>query len=102
WLGSHRLPGRRVGVATVKAEGDPSRLFTQLDACRLLWRHCRGIEHMDTAVRRIAQPNFLLIGCQADAMTGAAVAFDWALGNSLDLHAVQLLAGLQVANLKSE
>src|SRR5262245_11953470 len=57
---------------------------------------------MDSAVRRIAPPALLFIRWQADAVTGTAVACDRTLRKAFDLHAMQFLAGLQVANLETE
>ena len=62
----------------------------------------RVVEDVQRAVGGVADPDFLLVRRQADAVAGAAVPLDRALLEALHLDAVQHLARLQVADLEAE
>ena len=53
-------------------------------------------------VEGIADPDFLLVGREADAVAGATVSFDWSLLEASHFHAMQLLAGHDVTDFKPE
>ena len=55
---------------------------------------------MDEVVGAVGQPEFLFIGSQGDAVAGAAVALDRALLVALHFHAVEHLAGPDIAHFK--
>src|SRR5262245_41088386 len=66
----------RIGIAAVEAERHPAGLLAELDTDRLPGRHGRGVEDVDMAVGRIADPDFPLVGRQANAVARAAVPLD--------------------------
>ena len=96
------LTRRGVGQRAVDAERHPARLVAELDAGDLLRRQCGQVEEVQMLVRGVADPDFLLIGSQSDAVARAAVALDRALLEPGDLHAMQHLASLQVPDLEAE
>src|SRR5262249_50402002 len=83
------LAGGGVGVPAVQAEGHPAGLLAQLDAIGLPGRHDGGVEDVDVAVGAIDHPDLFLVGGEADAVAGAAVALRRPLLEVLHLHAVQ-------------
>ena len=68
----------------------------------LLRRHHRGVEEVQVAVVSIGHPDFALVSRQPNAMTWAAMTFHRATLESLHFDTMQLLAGLQIANLETQ
>src|SRR5947209_7951038 len=96
------LAARRIHRPPIDAERDPARQIAHLDIGHLLGRHHRGVEHVDVIVGTVRHPQFLLVRRQRDPMARAAVAFHRTVFESLNLHAGQLLAGLDVADLEAQ
>ena len=100
--GVYHIASRWVSESAIDAERDPARLFAQLDAGGLLGRDRSDIEYVDPAVGGIADPDLPLVGTQADAMAGAAMALRRPLLEALYHDAVQDLAGPQVSDFEAE
>src|SRR4029079_5394838 len=88
-----------VGVPAVEAKRDPAGLFADRQAGDLFGRVLRRVEDMDAGVVGVGDPDFRLVGCQANAVAGAAVPLHRPRRVPLDLDAPELLAGRQVTDL---
>src|SRR5262249_37240201 len=98
----HDLAGGWVGIPPVQAERHPAGLVAQRDAGALLRRHGRGVEDVEAAVVRVAEPELALVGRQSDAVARAAVTLRRPLLYAGDLHPPPLPAARQVADLESK
>jgi hypothetical protein len=108
--GSNDLPGfrvndftsRRIRGAAVRAEADPARRVAEFYTRNLLRRHRGRIEDVRKIVGAVYHPEFFLILGESDAMARTPVPLYRALLDSLNLDAMQHLAGPDVPDLKSE
>src|SRR5438105_4667659 len=82
-LGVDDIQGGRIRETAVAAKSDPAGLFAQFDAGDLLGWHEGGVENVHAAVGGITDPNLLFVRRVADAVAGAAVPLDHALGEPL-------------------
>lgn len=103
-LGCHldNFAGRRKSELSIHGERDPAGLVAQGDAVNLFWGHDGGIEDMNVAVGAIREPDFLFIGSQSNAMTGASMSFDRSFGKSLDFNPMKEFTGLKIADFKAQ
>src|SRR5262249_28428075 len=101
-LGVDHFARRRIGVTAIETEGHPAGLLAQRDASDLLGRRLRGIEDVDVAVCRVADPDLFLVGREANTVAGAAVPFNRTFLVAFDFDSIQLFAALQVPDLEAE
>src|SRR3954447_12278709 len=93
---------RWVSIFAVNAERYPARLLADLDRGDLLRRRHFVVEDMQPLIGGVANPDFLFVRRQTDAMARAAVALDHALFKPLNLHAPDDLAGFQIGDFVAE
>src|SRR5439155_19888260 len=97
-LGPHinDLARGRISESPIHAEAHPTNTVPDLDGGDLLRRHHCCIEHVNSVVRTVREPKFLLVRSQSDSMTRACVTLDRTLRVARNLHTVELLASPQI------
>ncbi len=96
------VAGRRISQTAINAERDPAGLVTDGQTGHQFRRHHCGIVDVHVTVGSVGHPEFRFIGCEADAVTGTSMPFDFSLFEAFYFDTMQFATGRQITHFKPQ